>query len=86
MFFRENAVCQRKAVTKAKPAILYFEEIKHQCLIDIKAIVEIAEIPIDLAGLDDKRQIIAVFARSLTRGFLLYSLFTREKPKNFILL
>ena len=36
---------KRKATTKAKPAILNFEEIKHQ---DIKAVVEMAEIPNDL--------------------------------------
>ena len=88
-----------KATTKAKPAILNFEEIKQQYLMDIKAVVEMAEIPKDLivnwdqtaikyvpvsewtvekvgskrveiAGLQDKRQITAVFAGSQTGGFL----------------
>ena len=39
---------KRKATTKAKPAILNFEEIKQQYLMDIKAVVEMAEIPKDL--------------------------------------
>ena len=39
---------KRKATTKAKPAILNFEEIKQQYLMDIKAVVEMAEIPNDL--------------------------------------
>lgn len=38
----------RKAITKAKPAILNFEEMKQQYLMDIKAVVEVAEIPKDL--------------------------------------
>ena len=102
-------------MTKAKPAILNFEEIKHQYLIDIKAMVEMAEIPNDLiinwdqtaikyvpvsqwtmervgskrveiAGLDDKRQITAVFAGSLTGDFLPIQLIYQGKLKNVILL
>ena len=37
-----------KATTKAKPVLFNFKEIKHQCLIDFKAVVEMAEIPNDL--------------------------------------
>ena len=39
---------KRKATTKAKPAILNFEEIKQQYLMGIKAVVEMAEISYDL--------------------------------------
>ena len=80
-------------------SIQNFEEIKAQFLLDIKAVVEMEDIPFDLiinwdqtgihyvpvgswtmdkvgskrveiAGVDDKRQIMAVFAGSLTGDFL----------------
>ena len=106
---------KRKATTKAKPVIFNFEEIKHQYLIDIKAVVEMAEIPNDLiinwdqtamkyvpvsqwtmervgskhveiASLDDKRQITAVFAGSLTGDFLPVQLVYQGKTEKVILL
>ena len=98
-FLEKTQFVKRKATTKAKPTILNFEEIKHQYLIDIKAIVEMAEIlndriinwdqtaikyvpvsewtmervgskRVEIAGLEDKRQITTVFAESLTGDFL----------------
>ena len=109
-FLEKMQFVKRKATTKAKPAILNFEEIKHQYLIDIKAVVEMAEIPNDLiinwdqtaikyvpvsqwtmervgskrveiAGLDDKRKITAVFAGSLTGDFLPVQLIYQEKTE-----
>lgn len=90
---------KRRASTKAKVSIENFEQVKAQFLLDIKAVVEMEDIPFDLtinwdqtgihyvpvgswtmdkegskrveiAGVDDKRQITAVFAGSLTGDFL----------------
>ena len=58
-----------KATTKAKPAFLNFEEIMHQYLIDIKAIVEMAEIPNDLIKYWDQTAIkyVPVFQWTMER-------------------
>ena len=90
---------KRGASTKAKFSIENFEQVMLQFLLDIRAVVEMEEIPFDLfinwdqtgihyvpvgswtmdkegskrgeiAGVDDKRQITAVFAGSLTGDFL----------------
>ena len=90
---------KRRASTKAKVSIENFEQVKAQFLLDIRAVVEMEDIPFDLiinwdqtgihyvpvgswtmekegskrveiAGVDDKRQITAVFAGSLTGDFL----------------
>ena len=90
---------KRRASTKAKISIQNFDEVKAQFLLDIKAGVEMDEIPFDLVinwdqtgihyvpvgswtmekegaqkveivAVDDKRQITAVFAGSLTGDFL----------------
>ena len=90
---------KRRASTKAQIAIQNFDEVKTQFLLDIKAVVEMDELPFDLVinwdqtgihyvpvgswtmekegakrveivAVDDKRQIIAVFAGSLTGDFL----------------
>ena len=90
---------KRKAGTKAKVSIEDFQEQKEQFLIDIKAVVTMEDIPLDLiinwdqtgmhyvpvsawtmaekgsrrveiCGLDDKRQITAVFGCSMTGDFL----------------
>lgn len=90
---------KRKATTKSKITIPNFEIVKQQFLLDVKAVVELEEIPSDLiinwdqtginyvpvsqwtmdkrgskrvavAGVDDKRQITAVFAGNLSGDFL----------------
>ena len=67
---------KRKANTKVKVSVEDFEK-KDIFLADIKAIVTMEEIPPELVlnwdqigGLDDKRQITAVFAASLIGDFL----------------
>ena len=86
---------KHKATTKSKITVQNFESLKQQFLLDIKAIVELEEIPSDLiinwdqtginnvpvsqwtmdkkgskrvkvVGVDDKRQITAVFAGNLS--------------------
>ena len=98
-FLRKMNFVKRKATTKSKLVVKNFEEVRYQFLLDIKAVVEMAEIPYDLiinwdqtgikyipvsewtmekegskrveiAGINDKRQITAVFAGSLTGDFL----------------
>ena len=90
---------KRRGNTKAKVSVLHFEALKTQFLFDIKAVVEMQEIPpeliinweqtgiktvpvsswtmeqkgtklVEIAGVDDKRQITAVFAATLVGEFL----------------
>ena len=90
---------KRKATTKSKIAVTNFEMLKQQYLQDIKAVVELEDIPnqliinwdqtginyvpvsqwtmerkgskrVEVIGLNDKRQITAVFAGSLSGDFL----------------
>ena len=90
---------KRRRNTKAKVAVEQFEALKTQYLFDIKATVEMMEIPpelvinwnhtgikivpvsswtmekkgakrVDIAGVDDKRQITAVFAATAVGDFL----------------
>ena len=89
---------KRKACSKAKVTVPNFDEVKANFLCDIKATVEIEEIPspliinwdhtrlkyvpssswtmaggskcVDVAGIDDKRQITAVLAVTLDGNFL----------------
>ena len=90
---------KRKACSKAKVAVPNFDELKANFLCDIKAIVEMEEIPpalilnwdhtslkyvpssswtmakegskcVDIAGIDDKRQITAVLTVTLDGNFL----------------
>lgn len=96
---RRMGYVQRRASTKAKVTVTDFKALKTQYLQDIKAVVEMDEIPFDLvinwdqtgihyvpvsewtmekegsrrveiAGKDDKRQITAVFAGTLSGDFL----------------
>ena len=73
---RRMGFFKRKANTKVKVSVEDFEK-KDIFLADIKAIVTMEEIPPELVlnwdqigGLDDKRQITAVFAASLIGDFL----------------
>ena len=101
---------KRKATTKSKLTVQRFEELKQQYLLDIKAVVEMEEIPHDLiinwdqtginyipvsqwtmakegskrveiVGVNDKRQITAVFAGSLAGDFLPVQLVYQGKTK-----
>ena len=106
---------KRKATTNCKLIVKNFEEVRYQFLLDIKAVVEMAEIPYDLiinwdqtgikyipvsewtmekvgskkveiAGVNDKRQITAVFAGSLTGDFLSVQLCAKEEQRSVFLL
>ena len=99
-----------EATTKSKLTVQRFEELKQQYLLDIKAVVEMEEIPHDLiinwdqtginyvpvsqwtmakegskrveiVGVNDKRQITAVFAGSLAGDFLPVQLVYQGKTK-----
>jgi tellurite resistance protein len=101
---------KRKATTKSKLTVQGFEELKQQYLLDIKAVVDMEEIPHDLiinwdqtginyvpvsqwtmtkegskrveiVGVNDKRQITAVFAGSLAGDFLPVQLVYQGKTK-----
>ena len=90
---------KRRASTKAKVAVTDFDQLKLQFVFDIKAIVEMEEIPealvtnwdqtgvhyvpvsswtmakegskrVEIAGIDDKRQITAVFGGTMAGDFL----------------
>ena len=96
VFLEENELCKAEGNNKVQ---VDFEEIRYQFLLDIKAVVEMAEIPyelvinwdrigikyipvsewtmekegskgVEIAGINDKRQITAVFAARLTGDFL----------------
>lgn len=98
-FLRKIDFVKRKATTKSKAAVPNFEMLKQQYLLDIKAVVEMEDIPsqlvinwdqtginyvpvsqwtmekkgskrVEVVGLNDKRQITAVFAGSLSGDFL----------------
>ena len=90
---------KRKATTKSKVTVDHFKEVKEQFLFDIKAVVEMEEIPdsliinwdqtginyvpvsqwtmakegskrVEVVGINDKRQITAVFAGNMAGDFL----------------
>ena len=100
-----------KVTTKSKLVVNNFDEVKQQFLVDIKAVVEMAEIPhnliinwdqtgikyipvsewtmaqeesklVEISGIEDKRQITAVFAVSLSGDFLPIQLVYKERPLN----
>ena len=99
------AFVKRKGSTKSKVTVEHFEEVKQQYLLDIKAVVEMEEIPDDLiinwdqtevnymlispwtmaekrvpvVGLNDKRQITALFGGSLSGDFLPVQLVYQRK-------
>ena len=106
---RRMGYVKRRASTKAKVTVQKFDEVKTQFLLDIKAVVEIDEVPfeliinweqtgihyvpvspwtmekegskrVEIIGIDDKRQITAVFAGSLTGDFLPPQLVYKGKP------
>ncbi len=101
---------KRRASTKSKVSIENFEELKEQYLLDIKASVEMDEVPnelninwdqtgihyvpvsswtmekecskrVEIAGIDDKRQITAVFGCSITVDFLPIQIIYKGKTK-----
>lgn len=94
---------------KAKVSVADFDNLKEQFLLDIKAVVEMEEIPLDLivnwdqtgmhyvrvsswtvakerskrveiSGVDDKRQITAVFGCSMAGDFFPCSWYTKCHP------
>lgn len=98
-FLKQNDFVKRKATTKAKVSVSNFNDLQQQFLLDIKAVVDLEEIPPDLtinwdqtginyvpvsqwtmekrgckrvevAGINDKRQITAVLGGSLAGDFL----------------
>lgn len=98
-FLHRMNFVKRKGTTKGKLTVADFEEKKQQFLLDVKAVVELEEIPgalvinwdqtglnyvpvsnwtmaregskrIEITGLNDKRQITAVFGGSLSGDFL----------------
>ena len=101
---------KRRGNTKAKVSVLHFEALKTQFLFDIKAVVEMQEIPpeliinwdqtgikivpvsswtmeqkgakrVEVAGVDDKRQITAVFAATLVGEFLPFQVIYQGKTQ-----
>uniref|UniRef100_A0A1X7UUQ0 DDE-1 domain-containing protein n=1 Tax=Amphimedon queenslandica TaxID=400682 RepID=A0A1X7UUQ0_AMPQE len=98
-FLEKMSFVKRKGTTKSKVTVEHFEEVKQQYLLDIKAVVEMEEIPdeliinwdqtginyvpmsqwtmaekgskrVQIVGLNDKRQITALFGGSLPGDFL----------------
>lgn len=101
---------KRRASTKSKVSVENFKELKEQYLLDIKASVEMDEVPdeliinwdqtgihyvpvsswtmekegskrVEIAGIDDKRQITAVFGCSVTGDFLPIQIIYKGKTK-----
>ncbi len=108
---RRMGLVKRRASTKSKVSIENFEELKEQYLLDIKACVEMDEVPdeliinwdqtgihyvpvsswtmekegskrVEIAGIDDKRQITAVFGCCITGDFDPFRLYTRVRPRS----
>ena len=107
---RRMGLVKRRASTKSKVSVENFEELKEQYLLDIKACVEMDEVPdeliinwdqtgihyvpvsswtmekegskrVEIAGIDDKRQITAVFGSSITGDFLPVQIVYKGKTK-----
>lgn len=107
---RRMGLVKRRASTKSKVSIENFEELKEQYLLDIKACVEMDDIPdqliinwdqtgihyvpvsswtmakegfkrVEIAGIDDKRQITAAFGCCLSGDFLPVQLIYKGKTK-----
>jgi hypothetical protein len=107
-FLKQNDFVKRKATTKVKISVPNFAALQKQFLLDLKAIVDLEDIPfqliinwdqtginyvpvsqwtmekrgtkrIEVAGINDKRQITAVLAGTMDGDFLLMQLMYQGK-------